>query len=144
MIRSLKTDELEAVMKIWLETNLVAHGFITEDYWKGNYEAVKNMLPDATVFVSEENRAIQGFIGLIGTYVAGIFVKVNSQSQGIGKALLDYVKKSFPELSLLVYKKNPRAVNFYLREGFFVSNEQTDESTGETEYGMKWVKGDLK
>jgi putative acetyltransferase len=144
MIRSLKTDELETVMKIWLETNLVAHGFINEDYWKGNYESVKNMLPDATVFVSEENRAILGFIGLIGTYVAGIFVEANSQSKGIGKALLDYVKKSSPELSLQVYKRNPRAINFYRREGFFVSNEQTDEATGETEYGMKWVKGDSK
>ena len=98
------------------------------------------MLLDATVFVYEDDNAIMGFIGLTENYVAGIFIDANSQSKGIGKALIDYVKKSYSELSLQVYKKNPRAVNFYLREKFVVSNEQTDENTGETEFVMNWTK----
>ncbi|WP_312692575.1 N-acetyltransferase [Caproiciproducens sp.] len=140
MIRKFKIDELETVMEIWLKTNIAAHDFIIEDYWQGNYELVKKMLPDATVFVYEEHNAILGFIGLTENYIAGIFIDANSQSKGIGKALLDYVKKSYSKLSLQVYKKNSRAVKFYLREDFVVSNEQTDKNTGETELVMNWSK----
>jgi len=139
MIRKFKIDELETVMKIWLETNIAAHDFICEDYWRGNYELVKMMLPDATVFVYGENNLILGFIGLTENYIAGIFIDKNSQSKGIGKVLLDYVKKCHSELLLQVYKKNSRAVRFYLREGFVVSNEQTDENTGEAELVMNWT-----
>lgn len=140
MIRKLNIDESEAVMKIWLETNIAVHDFISEDYWQGNYEQVKMMLPDATVFVYEENNLILGFIGLTENYIAGIFINTNSQSKGIGKVLLDYVKKCHSELLLQVYKKNSRAVRFYLREGFDVSNEQIDENTGEAELVMNWTK----
>ena len=139
MIRKFKIDELETVMKIWLETNIAAHDFISEDYWQGNYEQVKMILPDATVFVYEENNLIPGFIGLTENYIAGIFIDKNSQSKGIGKVLLDYVKKCHSNLLLQVYKKNSRAVRFYLREGFVVSNEQTDENTGEAELVMNWT-----
>ncbi len=49
--------------------------FIEADYWKNNYEMVREMIPKAEVFVSEENGQIRGFIGLIDTYIAGIFCK---------------------------------------------------------------------
>lgn len=140
MIRKFKNDELETVMKIWLKTNIAAHDFIREDYWQGNYEMVKKLLPDATIFVYEENNSILGFIGLTENYIAGIFIGANNQSKGIGKALLDYVKNSYSELSLQVYKNNSRAVGFYLREDFVIINEQTDENTGETELVMNWIK----
>lgn len=140
MIRTLQTDELELAMKLWLETNLAAHDFIAEDYWRGNYEPVKKMLPEATIFVYEENHAILGFIGLTGNYIAGLFVDVHNQSKGIGKALLDFVKRNHSELSLRVYKRNVRAVGFYRREAFAVSGEQTDENTGEKELLMNWTK----
>jgi len=140
VIRKFKIDELETVMKIWLKTNIAAHDFITENYWLGNYDLVKKILLDATVFVYEEDNAILGFVGLTENYIAGIFIDENSQSEGIGKALIDYVKKSYSELSLQVYKKNPHAVKFYLRFNFVVSNEQTDENTGETEFVMNWTK----
>jgi putative acetyltransferase len=140
MIRKFEINELKAVMQIWLKTNIAAHDFISESYWQGNYEAVEKMLPDATIFVYEENHIILGFIGLSESYIAGIFIDADSQSKGIGKALLDYVKKSYTELSLQVYKKNSGAVRFYIREGFAVSKEQVDENTTETEFVMNWKK----
>ncbi len=140
MIRKFRIDDLETVMKIWLETNISAHDFISESYWQGNYELVKKILPEAAIFVFEKDDVILGFIGLTENYIAGIFIDANSQSQGIGKALLDYVKKSHSALSLQVYKKNSSAVRFYLREDFVVLKEQTDENTGETELVMNWAK----
>lgn len=140
MIRKFEINELETVMQIWLKTNIATHNFISESYWQENYEPVKKMLPNATIFVYEENNIILGFIGLSEAYIAGIFIDSKSQSKGIGKALLEYVKKNYTELALQVYKKNSHAIRFYLREGFAVSEEQFDENTGETELVMNWTK----
>ena len=64
------------------------------------------MIPEAEVFVAEENEEIQGFIGLTDTYIAGIFVKAKEQSKGIGTELLRTVMKLKDQLQLKVYKKN--------------------------------------
>lgn len=139
MIRKFKIEELDIITKIWLETNIKAHSFINEGYWHGNYEMVKNLLPDATVLVYEADNAISGFIGLMDNYIAGIFVDYNNQSKGIGKALLYYAKDTHSELTLHVYKKNVQAVKFYIREKFIILKEQVDENTGEIELIMKWT-----
>nr|WP_312216895.1 N-acetyltransferase [Clostridioides sp.] len=140
MIRKLEINELGTVMEIWLDINIKAHDFIHESYWRRNYDLVKEMMPNAKIFIYEDNNQIQGFIGLMGDYIAGIFVNSDSQSKGIGKALLGYAKQNNSELLLQVYKKNFRAVNFYLREDFVVSKEQIDENTNEVELVMKWAK----
>ncbi|NLY46534.1 MAG: N-acetyltransferase [Tissierella sp.] len=140
MIRKFDINELETVMGIWLDTNIKAHDFIDPNYWRENYDLVKEMLPDATVFVYEDNDQVQGFIGLMDNYIAGIFVNSNSQSKGIGKALLNYVKENNSELSLQVYKKNFPAINFYLREDFLVIEEQIDKNVDEVELIMNWKK----
>lgn len=140
MIRDFKAEDIEKIMKLWLDTNVSAHSFIENAYWKDNYEAVKEMLPQAKLFVVEQDGKLQGFIGLNQSYIAGIFVAEDSQSQGIGKQLLDYVKSKHKELSLQVYQKNERAVSFYLREGFTIILKQVDDNTGEAELVMKWIK----
>lgn len=137
MIRKFKETDINCIMKLWLETNIYAHNFIDEKYWQSNYEQVRQMMPEALIYVYEED-SIKGFIGLSGNYIAGLFVEANSQSKGIGKALLDYIKGINKELFLHVYKKNERAVRFYIREGFSVEGELTDINTNETELAMKW------
>ena len=139
MIRQFKPNDLAHVMSIWLDANIRAHDFISTNYWHDNYDLVYELLPNATVYVYEEDE-ILGFIGLMENYIAGIFVSHNVQSTGIGKKLLDYAKSERNELSLQVYKKNSRAVNFYLREGFIVNCEQVCHSTGEAELVMRWEK----
>ncbi|NLM57670.1 MAG: N-acetyltransferase [Clostridium sp.] len=138
MIRKFKETDLDSIMKLWLETNISAHDFIDEKYWRSNYERLREMMPEATIYVYEDD-SIKGFTGLSGNYIAGIFVEANSQSKGIGKALLDYIKGINEELFLHVYKKNERAVRFYTREGFFIEGEQIDNNTNETELTMKWI-----
>ncbi len=139
MIRSFKTEDLNRVMNLWLDTNIKAHSFIDKTYWQDNFNMVKEMMPQATIYVYEQDSEIQAFIGLLGSYIAGIFVADEFQSKGIGKALLEYVRAKNDELYLSVYKKNNRAVRFYLKEGFYVTAEQIDEDTGETEFLMNWV-----
>ncbi len=138
MVRRMETADLNAVAAIWLDTNLKAHAFIPSQYWKRNYEAVKGMLENAEVYVWEDGKGIQGFVGLDRDYIAGIFVRDGEQSRGIGRELLDFAKGLRSVLSLNVYQKNSRAVRFYRGEGFEIRSESVDGNTGEPEYLMEW------
>ncbi len=138
MIRKFRTDDLEQVMELWLATNISAHDFISVKYWHANYALVKKMLPQANIWVYEKNNEIWGFIGLQDTYIAGIFVADKAQGKGIGSELLAKAKQQKSQLSLAVYAKNERALNFYQRADFTVVNEQLDETTDQVEYLMKW------
>ena len=138
MIRKLQKADINRVADIWLKTNLKAHFFIPEQYWISNYEFVKEMLPQTEVYVYEDDKMIQGFIGINDEYIEGIFVSDEMQSRGIGKMLLDYIKDKKDRLQLKVYQKNVRAMSFYQREGFTIQSEEMDEFTGEKEYVMNW------
>ena len=138
MIRKLQKVDINRVADIWLKTNLKAHFFIPEQYWISNYEFVKEMLPQAEVYVYEDDKMIQGFIGVSDEYIEGIFVSDEMQSRGIGKILLDYIKDKKDKLQLKVYQKNVRAMSFYQREGFTIQSEEMDEFTREKEYVMNW------
>ena len=48
MIRKLLNGDIDRVADIWLKTNLKAHYFISNQYWKSNYELVKEILDEAT------------------------------------------------------------------------------------------------
>ena len=140
MIRKLQKADLNDVANLWLDTNLKAHNFISAEYWNTNFEFVKEMLPQAEVYVYENDRNIQGFTGLNGEYIEGIFVSDEMQSHGIGKMLLDYVKSKKEKLLLNAYQKNVRAINFYRREGFQIQCEGLDKLTGEKDYVMIWQR----
>lgn len=138
MIRPLQASDLAGVAEIWLNTNQKAHDFIPTEYWQDHFEQVKQMLPLAEVYLYEEQGEIQGFIGLSGSYIAGIFVCGQAQSRGIGRKLLDYAKAGKNRLELRVYQKNARAIAFYRREQFEIQSECLDGETGEKEYLMAW------
>ena len=47
MIRKMKSTDLDKVMDIWLFSNIQAHDFIPEEYWRSNWQQVRSMLPEA-------------------------------------------------------------------------------------------------
>ena len=138
MIRALRTSDMDRVASIWLETNLQAHSFIPAEYWKSNLEYVREALPLAEVHVYEDAQGVQGFIGLNGDHVEGLFVAAGMQSHGIGKQLMDHVKRRRDALTLEAYRKSVDVMRFYQLEGFTLQNEDLDASTGEMEYSMQW------
>ena len=85
MIRELRKADINIVADIWLDTNIKAHYFISAQYWKRNLELVKELLLQATVYVYEDNYEIQGFIGMNGEYIEGIFVSEAMQSRALAK-----------------------------------------------------------
>ncbi len=142
MIRKFETRDLDTVMQIWLHGNLDAHAFIAASFWTEHFEMVRDLLPQAELYVheNEDTRQIDGFIGLTENHIEWIFVAKTVCSKGIGKALLDYAKSRKPRLDLSVYQKNERAFAFYQREQFIVQSEGIDEDTNEADIQILWTR----
>lgn len=140
MIEELNKKDINQIMNIWLKENKSTHYYIPEEYWDNHFEDVKKEILKAKIYVYKEKEEICGFIGLSSTYIAGIFVKKEKQSMGIGSKLIEYCKSKYPELMLKVYVKNKRAVAFYERKEFKIIEEEIDEETNEKEYVMEWKK----
>ena len=140
LIRQYNEGDIDTIIQIWLDTNIQAHYFISTDYWRANYDMVREILPHAEIYVYEDDctKQIDGFIGLKDDYIEGIFVKETMQSKGIGKQLLNHAKEVKYTLKLSVYQKNEKAIKFYLREKFNVQSENVDANTGEKEFTMVW------
>jgi len=140
MIRRMNniSSEINAVMDIWLESTIAAHDFIPEDYWRKNYDVVKEIyIPQSETYVYIEESIILGFISVINEeFIGAIFVNKAHQGEGIGRKLVDFVKPIYKVLSLAVYKENQNAVRFYENMGFICISEQPNEDTNEPEYIM--------
>ncbi|WP_239733498.1 MULTISPECIES: GNAT family N-acetyltransferase [Mammaliicoccus] len=132
-------ETLNSLGKIWLNSNITVHNFIEEEYWHNNYENVINAFKEAEIVVYTKNGKILGFCGLIDNYIAGMFIVKSDRNKGIGTKLIKYLQKEKEKLSLKVYKKNKKAVNFYHKNHFTIENLSEDEN-GYYEYTMYWQK----
>lgn len=140
MVRNFKSSDIEKIMEIWLEANLSAHSFIAQDYWQQNYAQVQDLILGAEIYVYEQDGKVVAFVGLDRDYIAGIFVKEQYQSLGMGTKLLNHIKLPRNQLFLNVYKQNQKAVKFYRLAGFMITSELLDIDTSELELRMKWTR----
>lgn len=100
---------------------------------------MKAALPCAEVYIHENAEAEpDGFIGLNGEHIEGLFVDRAARNLGIGKELLDFAKNNHARLTLNAYIKNSGAVKFYRRELFSIDSRGIDEETGKEDYLMSW------
>ena len=140
MIRKFEKNDINDIMKIWKNENIRTHNFIEKEYWKNNYEYVREILPNADIYVYILNEHIVGFVGVNNNYIEGIFVDINNQNSGIGTSLLEKIKEDKESLTLSVYKKNANAIKFYEKNNFIITSENIDKNTNEIEYTMTWKK----
>lgn len=140
MIRNLKNDDIDIVMELWKNSTIGAQNFIPDSYWLENYDNVKNnYLPNSDTYVYEEDGEIKGFVSLIeNIFIGGLFIRVDSQREGIGSVILEFLKERNDKLQLTVYDKNERAMKFYLKSGFKILNTEIDKKTREKEHLMEW------
>ncbi|WNN48677.1 N-acetyltransferase [Siccibacter colletis] len=139
MIRAARSDDLPALLELWLVSTTQAHPFIDESYWLESLGLVREVyLPGAQTWVWEEN-GLKGFISVMDArFIGALFVAPDALSQGIGKALIRHAMARFPDLSLEVYQKNTRAVHFYHRQGFRIEESAWQEETHHPTWIMRW------
>lgn len=139
MIRKFELKDIDEVMSIWLNTNISAHIFIDKLHWENAYDTVKSLLPLSDLFVWTDSNTIKAFVGITdNSYIAGLFVDVHYQSQGIGKQLLAYAKSQYSKLELDVFAENDGAIRFYQRNGFAVTQTKMNFDFNHEEYHMVW------
>ena len=138
IVRKPLPAEIEAITKIWLDGNMQAHPFIQPDYWLNHTDYMRQVLPLSEVYVCEVKGEIAGFIGLDGDYIAGLFVSKQYQSLGVGTTLIEFIKQQHFTLTLAVYKKNEKVMQFYRKQNFVVIEERIDSNTNEAELLMSW------
>lgn len=140
MLRKMRPFDLEALMELWFAGNRAAHAFIDPAYWERQRGAVRKAIAEADVTVFEQAGRIEGFLGLTGQYVAGIFVRQDCRCRGIGGQLIAHCQKQRDWLELHVYEKNERALRFYKAHGFEVKGKGVQPETGAVEVHMVWQK----
>jgi putative acetyltransferase len=142
MIRAFRPGDMDAVVVLWLETSIAAHGFVPPTVWESQCDNMRNTyLPASEVAVYDEGGAIAGFYALVQNTLAALFVAPPYQGRGFGTALLNHAKSRRAQLTLSVYVENEASCRYYLGQGFTVTAEQTDTHTGHQEYTMIYRPG---
>ena len=139
MIRAFKEEDTEAVIRIWLEASILSHSFIDKAYWEEKADAMRTLyLPLSEVVVDEDKDTgeVVAFIAFVEDYLAALFVAPAHQKKGVGSRLLALAKKMRDTLELSVYAENERAVAFYQKNGFRMTDKRIEEMTGHTELLM--------
>lgn len=139
-LTQLTDDTLDQIMSIWLTGNLDAHAFVSADYWQDAKAEVATQIREATIYVvRDSDGTIVGFAGMVGRYLAGLFVKRGYRDQGVGSMLLFALKSDYQLIKLNVYEKNEPAVKFYRKHGFMVKDRQIDAETEQVDLLMKYT-----
>jgi len=99
------------------------------------YYFVEKTVPNLTAFYANEpgiiehtvvydDGVIKGFVRINGGEIEKLFVEPVLQSRGIGDALFRYAVEVLGGKRLFVLEKNTRAIRFYERHGFHLTDEK--------------------
>ena len=115
---------------IWHAASAVSHHFLPEHLLETQKKLVaEKYLPETETWVAVSGETPIGFIGLIDSFIGGLFVSPDCQGGGIGSSLLDHAFRLKGHLLLEVYAANHRALAFYRRHGFCgIKRRATDDN----------------
>ena len=138
MIRKYEEKDIDELIKVWYPASKLAHPFLKEEYFEQKRKTFTHPnLQRTETLVYEKDNKVVGFITLMDELVYALFVDIDFQRMGIGRALMDHAKSIRPFLELYVFKDNEIGRNFYDKFGFnFVKDELHDE-TGFTQLKLK-------
>ena len=97
-----------------------------------------DFIPDILVY---DDGVVKGFLHYGGDEVRRLYVEPILQGQGIGAALLEYAIRELHVTRLWALEKNPRAIAFYQRHGFRVTEERRPEE-GTEEYLVRLIRNE--
>ena len=117
MIRRATMDDapvLAAILRDWVvETGWMPVLHTPED----DLGFLRHLITTCDVMVTGEPDPT-GFIAVDGEDMRCLYLAPQARGMGQGRALLDRAKALADRLSLWAFQANPRAVDFYRREGF--------------------------
>jgi len=132
IIRQATNADHPQLLNLWLLSVRATHHFLQES----DIEELLPQLRDIYLLAVELWVAVDtedcplGFIGLSENHVEMLFIEPDLRGKGIGRALLDHVRKSHSQMSVDVNEQNPEAVGFYLHYGFIQTGRSPLDGEG--------------
>ncbi len=118
IIRSFEDADTAALSDIWWRASLAVHSFLGEDLLRAQKKLIEEIyLPKAETSVALLGQTPVGFIGLLDSFIGGLFVDPDYGRRGIGRALVEHALERRAELTLEVYAANEKACAFYQKIG---------------------------
>lgn len=130
-IRPFEAGDIKQLSAIWFEASRRVHAFLGEARLREQQTQIEEVyLPQAETWVACLNGVPVGFIGLIDSFIGGLFVAPSLQGSGIGRALTAHAQQLKGELELEVYAANRHAHDFYRRLGFEEVSRRPEDDEG--------------
>jgi putative acetyltransferase len=112
-------SDRDRVLAIWLAASRTGHPFLTEADLAAQRRLVRDVyLEQSETWVAVDDGAIQGFIGLLDSFIGGLFVDPARHGRGVGSTLVHHAAALKGTLTVDVYAANTGALAFYARLGF--------------------------
>lgn len=129
-IRKAKPEDHPALLDIWEQSVRASHDFLSEEDIQSLLPIIRDqVLPGLEVWVlCDEASAPIGFMGLDESKLEALFISPSSFRQGGGKVMLEHARGLKGQLQVDVNEQNPRAVAFYLSNGFVVAGRSPTDS----------------
>ena len=125
-------QEWPELTEIWEEAVRATHGFLPEsDFTAIRAALLPDCFPAVRLYaVRLEDGTLGGFAGISGRKLEMLFARPRCFGLGIGKALLGFAVSACGITEVDVNEQNPRALAFYLRNGFEVAGRSELDSAG--------------
>lgn len=132
-IRRAGPEDHRILLDIWEQSVRASHDFLSEQDIQTLLPVVRDQaLTRLEVWVlCDESSAPIGFMGLDGNKLEALFIAPASIRQGGGGLMLEHARKLKGSLHVDVNEQNPRAVAFYLANGFVVSGRSAIDGQGQ-------------
>lgn len=120
------------VVALWKESVTATHDFLRkEDLAEIEKRMMDQYLPEAgELWLYRSGNDLAGFCANDGPFVDMLFVRPKFMRRGIGRSLLEHVKKLYGPLKLDVNEDNQNALAFYLQLGFKIAGRSPVDGQG--------------
>lgn len=143
MLKQFNKKDIDVIMKMWKDNNHKFQTFINNEYWINNYIKTRDDFLQNRIYVYTEAAKILAYIVVNNSSeILDIQVSPEIQREGIGKLLLEKLKRENDKLIVNVYEKNINAVLFFKSMGFKKIMDKFQEDVHEKMYTMQWNKGE--
>lgn len=132
MISETSKHEYADLVDLWEASVRATHHFLTNSDIAYFRPLILNEFLDAVelrVFRTDDHK-IAAFIGVANGNIEMLFVDPQHFGQGLGKTLLLYAIQKMDADRVDVNEQNPRAVDFYRKNGFEVVGRSEQDSMG--------------
>ena len=121
----------ERLLDIWLAASRVGHSFLSEADLAAQMQLVRDVyLPKAENWVIAADGGPVGFIGLLDSFIGGLFIDPAFHGRGLGKTLILHAARLKGALDVELYAANQSAYRFYQRAGFEETGRLAQDAEG--------------